>query len=136
MTGQAAAPAGWPAGLIMDYHGVLTDAPAVAEVVARVRAGGTPTALLTDERSVPAAVAALFDVVTDGRGRSGAGARKPAAAAFRGAAATLGVPVERCVVVDDGDANLRGARAAGAVVVRHVDAGTTVAELAILFGLG
>jgi beta-phosphoglucomutase-like phosphatase (HAD superfamily) len=39
------------------------------------------------------------------------------------------------VVVDDHPANLRGARAAGAVVVRHVDAATTVDELGVLFGL-
>jgi hypothetical protein len=39
------------------------------------------------------------------------------------------------VVVDDADANLRGARDAGAVVVRHTDVATTVAELEILFDL-
>jgi hypothetical protein len=38
------------------------------------------------------------------------------------------------VVVDDHPANLRGARSAGAVVVRHLDAATTVEELDVLFG--
>ena len=76
-------------------------------------------------------VAALFDVVVTGDD----GPRKPDPAAFRAAARAVGVPVERCVVVDDEPANLRGAREAGAIVVGHVDAATTVFEVEVLLDL-
>ncbi|MFC5995043.1 HAD-IA family hydrolase [Pseudonocardia hispaniensis] len=119
-------------GLIMDYGGVLTDGEAVLAIVRRARAAGVRTALLSEATGVPADCAALFDVVV--LGPTG-GARKPDPAAFRATADLLGLPVPDCVVVDDLPANLAGARAAGAVIVRHEDPHTTVAELEILLGL-
>ena len=95
-------------GLLMDYGGVLTDGPELA-----------------------AAVAALFDAVVLG---PALGVRKPDPEVFRRAAAQLGLTTAECVVVDDHPANLRGARSAGAVLVRHLDAATTVEELDVLFG--
>ena len=117
-------------GLLMDYGGVLTDGPELAAAVRRARAAGIATALVSDAREVPAAVAALFDAVVLGP----ALVRKPDPEVFRRAAAQLGLTPAECVVVDDHPANLRGARSAGAVVVRHVDAATTVEELDVLFG--
>ena len=105
-------------GLLMDYGGVLTDGPELASAVRRARAAGIATALVSDAHQVPTAVAAQHDPEV-----------------FRRAAAQLGLTPAECVVVDDHPANLRGARAAGAVVVRHVDAATTVDELGALFGL-
>jgi len=118
-------------GLLMDYGGVLTDGPELAAAVRRARAAGIATALVSDAREVPAAVAALFDAVVLG---PALGVRKPDPEVFRRAAAQLGLTPAECVVVDDHPANLPGARAAGAGVVRHVDAATTIDELGVLFG--
>ena len=118
-------------GLLMDYGGVLTDGPEPAAEVRRARAAGIATALVSDAHELPAEVAALFDVVVLGRTL---GVRKPSPEVFRLAAARLGLRPDECVVVDDHIANVRGARAAGAVVVHHTDAATTVAELRVLLG--
>lgn len=116
-------------GLIMDYGGVLTEGPRMAAAVCRARAAGVATALVTDAHAVPDDCAALFDLVVLG---PALGARKPDPEIFRRVAARLGLPIAACVVVDDAPANVRGARAAGAVVVRHVDVDATLAELAVL----
>lgn len=118
-------------GLILDVGGVLTGGPPVTDLPARSRAVGVRTALLTDASSVAPDLAALVDVVRLGSD----GPRKPHPEAFLSAAAALGVPIGECVVVDDAEANVRGAREAGAVVVRHVDATTTVLEVEILLDL-
>jgi HAD superfamily hydrolase (TIGR01509 family) len=119
-------------GLVMDWGGVLTDGPELLELVHAARSAGVPTALVSDAHAVPDDCRAAFDVVVLG---GALGVRKPDPEVFRRAAAQLGLTPAECVVVDDHPANLRGARAAGAVVVRHVDAATTVDELGVLFGL-
>jgi HAD superfamily hydrolase (TIGR01509 family) len=121
-----------PDALVMDYAGVLTDGPELLALVRRVRASGTPTALVTDADAVPEECGASFDLVVLG---SMLGARKPDPQLYRLVAARLGVPVSGCVVVDDHLRNVRGARAAGAVVVRHQDEAATVSELSVLFDL-
>ena len=119
-------------GLLVDYGGVLTDGPEPAAAVRRARAAGIATALVSDAHEVSAEVAALFDAVVL---RSALGARKPDPEVFRRAAARLGLKPQECVVVDDHLANVRGARAAGAVVIHHTEAATTVDELCVLFGI-
>jgi HAD superfamily hydrolase (TIGR01509 family) len=116
----------------MDHAGVLTDGPRLFELVRRVRAGGTPTALVTDADAVPESYAPAFDLVVLG---STLGVRKPDPDLYRQVAARLGVPVTDCVVVDDQLRNVRGARAAGAVVVHHEDEAVTIDELVALFEL-
>ena len=118
-------------GLLMDYGGVLTDGPDLADAVRRARAAGVATALVTDAHQVPDEVVALFDVVVLG---PTLGVRKPDPEVFRRTAVRLGVTPQECVVVDDHLANVRGARAAGAVVVHHADAAATIDELQVLFG--
>jgi HAD superfamily hydrolase (TIGR01509 family) len=118
--------------LVMDYAGVLTDGPRLLELVRRVRAAGSPTALVTDADAVPDACAAAFDLVVLG---AALGVRKPDPEVYRQVAARLGVAVTDCVVVDDHARNVRGARAAGAVIVHHGDEETTIAEVAALFDL-
>lgn len=113
-------------GLLMDYGGVMTDGPRMADAVRRARASGVATALVSDAHAVPAACASLFDLVVLG---PALGVRKPDPEIFRRVAARLGLAAQDCVVVDDVPANLRGARAAGAVVVRHLDVDATLAEL-------
>lgn len=119
-------------GLIVDYGGVLTDGPDLLDAVRRARARGVSTALLTDAHTVPDEYVGLFDVMALG---SALGVRKPDPEVFRRVAARLGLGVEDCVVVDDAAANVRGARDAGAVVIRHRDPATTVAEMDILLDL-
>jgi HAD superfamily hydrolase (TIGR01509 family) len=118
--------------LVMDYAGVLTDGPQLLETVHRVRSAGLPTALVTDADAVPDACAAAFDLVVLG---GALGVRKPDPELYRQVATRLGVAVTGCVVVDDHARNVRGARAAGAVVVHHHDEATTIVELAALFDL-
>ena len=115
----------------MDYGGVLTDGPEPAAAVRRARAAGVATALVSDADEVPAAVAALFDVVVLG---PTLGVRKPDPEVYRLTAGRLGLTPQECVVVDDRLVNLRGARLAGAVVVHHHDAASTVEELEVLLG--
>jgi putative hydrolase of the HAD superfamily len=119
-------------GLMMDWGGVLTDGPELLDLVRRATAAGVPAALVSDAVSVPDDCAAAFDVVVLG---SALGVRKPDPDVFRQVAGLLGVSPEECVVVDDLARNLRGARAAGAAVVHHVDVARTIAEVEILLDL-
>lgn len=98
----------------------------------RVRAAGLPVGLVSDAHLVPDQTAVLFDVLVLG---PAIGVRKPDPEVFRRAARLLGLDVTECVVIDDLAVNVRGARAAGAVGVHHVDPGTTVAEVEILLDL-
>ena len=119
-------------GLLMDYAGVITEGPEVLDVVRRAGAAGVATALVSDSLSIPAGCRAAFDLVVLG---PALGVRKPDPEIYRRVAARIGVPVAECVVVDDADRNVRGARAAGAVVVHHRSVDATVEELEILLGL-
>lgn len=119
-------------GLVMDYGGVITDGPGMTDLVRRARAAGRATALVSDAHTVPDGCAGLFDVLVLG---PALGVRKPDPEVFRRTAGLLGLRPGDCVVVDDLAVNVRGARAAGTVVVRHVDVATTVAEVEILLGL-
>jgi HAD superfamily hydrolase (TIGR01509 family) len=118
--------------LVMDYAGVLTEGPLLLDLVHRVRSAGKPVALVTDAAAVPEACASAFDLVVLG---GELGVRKPDPALYREVAARLGVAVTGCVVVDDHPRNVRGARAAGAVVVHHHDEAATIAEVEALFDL-
>ena len=116
----------------MDYAGVITDGPEVLDVVRRAAASGIVTALVSDSPSVPDETRAAFDLVVLG---PALGVRKPDPEIYRRVADRLGVQVTECVVVDDADRNVRGARSAGAVVVHHRTVGETVSELEILLDL-
>jgi HAD superfamily hydrolase (TIGR01509 family) len=112
--------------LVMDYAGVLTDGPELLELVGRVRSAGVATALVSDAHAVPDDCAAAFDVVVLG---AALGVRKPDPEIYRRVAARLGVAVGECVVVDDHLRNVRGARAAGAVVLHHQCVDATITEV-------
>lgn len=116
----------------MDYGGVLTDGAPMLALPGRARAAGLPTALVSDGNEVPDSVRRLFDVVVLG---AQIGARKPDPEVFRRVAAMLDVPPQECLMVDDLARNIRGARAAGMVTVRHHDLDVTVAEVGILLDL-
>jgi HAD superfamily hydrolase (TIGR01509 family) len=116
----------------MDYSGVLDEGPDVLDMVRRAGAAGVATALVSDAPAVPQDTAAAFDLVVLG---AALGVRKPDPEIYRRVAERLGLPVDECVVVDDADRNVRGARAAGAVVVHHRDAAQTISEVEILLDL-
>ena len=98
----------------------------------RARAAGRPTALVSSAGSVSREIEALFDVLVLG---GTVGAVKPDPEVYRRTAALLGLTAEECVVVDDLQANIRGAREAGAVGVLHDDPDTTIGEVEILLAL-
>ncbi|GAA3017013.1 HAD-IA family hydrolase [Actinokineospora globicatena] len=117
--------------LVVDYAGVFTE-DGMPEVVARVRAAGFKTALLSNADAVPAPLPDVFDAVVV----SGAvGFAKPDAAIYRHAAAVLRVDPSRCVFVDDVAEYVRGAARVGMVGVHHRDVESTVEELVVLLDL-
>jgi HAD superfamily hydrolase (TIGR01509 family) len=123
--------------------------PGAAELVAQVRAAGMPTALVTStaRRLVEVALDSTlgrdtFDAVVCGNEVS---APKPHPESYLTAADRLGVPIGRCVAIEDSPAGVTSALAAGAVVVgvpgevpltgidgAHLVAGLTEVDLAYL----
>lgn len=94
--------------------------------VREVRAAGRPVALATNATDRLGAdlgalgLAGEFDAVVNS---AEVGARKPAREFFVAASAALGVTLDRCLVVDDDDRNVRGARAAGLPAYRWTGSG-------------
>jgi len=94
--------------------------PGAAELLREVRAAGLPTALVTSSARmlVEIALGTLgrenFDVVVCGDEVS---ANKPDPLPYLTAAERLGVPVERCVAIEDSPAGVTSALTAGATVV-------------------
>jgi putative hydrolase of the HAD superfamily len=108
---------------------------AMLDGVEALRRGGIRTGLLSnswgDSGYPRERFGALFDAVTI----SGeVGLRKPDPAIYRLAAERLGVPVGRCVFVDDIDRNVEAAESVGMVGVLHTGAQATLARLEELFG--
>jgi putative hydrolase of the HAD superfamily len=120
-----------------DDYGVLTGGPPggdlLLDVVRRLRSAGLRTALVSNAGDRAAEERdALFDVVL----LSGAtGMAKPDPRVFALCAARLALPPARCAVVDDVQANVRGAVAAGLVGICHRTLDGTLAELEALTGL-
>jgi len=112
----------WVIDRMVELFGVdLSWQPGAAELVAEVRAAGVPTALVTStmRRLVDVALRSTlgpdtFDVVVCGDEVS---APKPDPESYLTAAARLGVPIDRCVAIEDSPTGLASARAAGATVV-------------------
>lgn len=125
-------------GLLLDYAGVL-DEPvgnghaSLLDVAGRVRAVGIRTGIVSNARSIadPGLVDRFDAVVLSGEVR----VAKPNPEIFRLAAQRIGVDPSECVFVDDLPANVAGAVEAGMVGARHRDVGSTIEELAVLFGL-
>lgn len=95
--------------------------PGAVELVTQVRQAGLPAALVTSthRRLVEVALASTlghdtFDVVVCG---DEVGAPKPHPESYRTAAARLGVPIGRCVAIEDSPTGIASASTAGAVVV-------------------
>jgi len=120
-------------GLVARMLGGFRPAAEMTGVVARARASGIRTALLSNSWGLDyprEGWATLFDaVVISGE----IGMRKPDGPIYRHAAALLDLPPEQCVFVDDLEHNVRGAVAAGMVGIHHTDVATTIGELEALF---
>ena len=119
--------------LLVDDLGVLSATPdgSLRPYVECARRSGLLTAVLSNaDGPARPGLAGLGPVVLSGE----VGLRKPDPAVYRLAARLLGVAPERCVVVDDVPANVRGAAAAGMTGVRHVALAVTTAELDALLG--
>ena len=126
------------AALVVDDQGVLrvgggpVPPDGVAALIARARAAGLRTAVLSNaDRADPALRDLVDEVVVSGE----TGVAKPDVAAFAGCARRLGVEPHQCVLVDDHPANARGAAAAGMTGVLHRSDAETAAELGVLLDL-
>lgn len=102
------------------FEAGLTWRPGASALLSAVRRAAVPTALVTSttRRLVEAALGTLgadnFDVVVCG---DEVAAQKPDPEPYRTAARLLGVPVDRCVAIEDSPVGVASARAAGVGVV-------------------
>lgn len=113
---------------ILDQDGVPVFAGAVA-LLRRLRGRGLKTACVSSSRNCRpvlqrAGLAELFDTVFDGNDLAEQGLRgKPEADAFLAAAATLGVPAARAVVVEDALSGVEAGRNGRFGLVVGIDRG-------------
>jgi putative hydrolase of the HAD superfamily len=130
-------------GIELDPHrllgrlnaGLLPEA-AMASATAAIRASGVTTVLVSNSLGQANYAWCDFDELFDHVVLSGeVGVRKPSRRIFRIAAERAGVAPERCVMVDDLEHNLVGARRLGMRTILHREPSATLAELERVFGL-
>ena len=118
-----------PDGMLTRMFAGFRAAPAMVDVVRRVRAAGHRTALLSNSWGLDydrTDWEHLFDVtVISGE----VGLRKPEPEIYLLTADRLGLPPSACVFVDDLGPNVRAARQVGMIGIRHVSAEHTIAAL-------
>lgn len=93
--------------------------PGALSALDAARRRGLRTAIVSSSRNarqivLALGIADLFDHVSDGNSVTNA---KPAPDLFLHAAAALGVPIGRCLVVEDAESGVAAAKAAGAKVI-------------------
>jgi len=125
-----------PSGMKERLFALVKPEERMLAAVRAVRAAGVRTALVSNSwgrSGFPVEeLAELFDeVVISGE----VGLRKPDPAIYRLAAERLGVPVERCVFVDDIRSNIDGAEAVGMRGLHHLEMDTTLRAFEELFGV-
>jgi len=122
-------------GMLTRMFAGFRTAPAMVDVVRRVRAAGHPTALLSNSWGLDydrTDWEQLFDVtVISGE----VGLRKPEPEIYLLTAQRLGVEPSACVFVDDLGPNVRAAAQVGMTGIRHVTPEQTISELAAHFRL-
>jgi epoxide hydrolase-like predicted phosphatase len=122
-------------GLLFRMFGSFRVLPEMTAAVARLRAAGVRTALLSNSFGLEydrSEWPQLFDVtVISHEVRM----RKPAPAIFELTCEQLGVRPSDVVFVDDLEPNVLAARALGMDGVHHVEAATTLARLTEVFGV-
>jgi putative hydrolase of the HAD superfamily len=122
-------------GLLARMLGVGQPIEAMYDLIRGLRAKGLRTALLSNswgDVGYPRAdFPSLFDAVVISHE---VGMRKPEARIFAHTAQLLGVPTGDCVFIDDIEANVAAAEAAGMAGILHTDPVATSARLAELLG--
>lgn len=125
-----------PGDIVADLFGTIGPDQAMIAAVREARAQGIRTGLISNSMG-PAiydkqVLAELFDALTI----SGeVGFHKPQPEIYHLAAERIGVPVERCVLIDDLRENCAGAEAVGMAAVLHRGAETSVRRLEELLGV-
>lgn len=123
-------------GLVEQLFGGTDSDERMWEVVARARAAGVLTGLLSNSWGPEGYLRERFEDHFDAVVISGeVGLRKPGPAIFRLATERLGVEPAACAFVDDLDRNVEVARSLGMYGVLHRDAETTAAELQDFLGV-
>jgi putative hydrolase of the HAD superfamily len=125
-----------PERLLERLNAGLRPEPEMVRATALIRAGGVTTVLVSNSLGRATYAWCDFDelfhhVVVSGE----VGVRKPSRRIFRIAAERAAVVPERCVMVDDLEQNLVGARRVGMQTILHRDPATTLAELERTFGI-
>jgi putative hydrolase of the HAD superfamily len=123
------------AGLLHRMFGGFRVVPEMIDLVAKVRAAGVRTALVTNSFGIEYPREdwpRLFDATVVSHE---VGLRKPDPAIYELALKRLGVDPETVVFVDDMQPNIDAAAAMGMATVLHVDPATTATALEELLGL-
>lgn len=124
-----------PAGLLDRMFGGFRVVPEMVDLVAKVRAAGVRTALVTNSFGIPYPREdwpRLFDATVVSHE---VGLRKPDPAIYELALKRLGVAADAVVFVDDMQPNIEAAAAMGMATVLHVDHETTATALKELLGI-
>ena len=124
-----------PAGLIERLFAGLGPDEAMIAAVEAVRDSGIGTGLISNSWGTgiyERAPMAIFDAIVIS---GDVGLHKPEPEIYRLGAERIGVPIERCVFVDDLRENIEGAEAVGMTGVLHRETRATIAELERLLGL-
>ena len=125
-----------PEGLLERMNAGLRPEPAMVRATAAIRASGVTTVLVSNSLGRATYAWCDFDELFDHVVISAeVGVRKPSRRIFRLAADAAGIPPERCMMVDDLEQNLVGARRVGMCTILHTEPATTIAELEQVFGI-
>ena len=125
-----------PDRLLERLNAGLAPEPEMVRATALIRASGVTTVLVSNSLGRATYAWCDFDELFDHVVVSGeVGVRKPSRRIFRMAAERAGVAPELCVMVDDLEQNLVGARRAGMQTILHRDPASTLAELESVFGV-
>ena len=125
-----------PEGLLERMNAGLRPEPAMVRCTAAIRAGGVTTVLVSNSLGRATYAWCNFDELFDHVVISAElGVRKPSRRIFRLAADRAGVAPEQCVMVDDLEQNLVGARRIGMRTILHTEPAATLAELEQTFGI-
>jgi len=106
------------------YRGAVD--PTVLAFVRDVRRAGTPVVLATnctDDIDLDLAALGLTGELDAVAASAALGVAKPAPEYFTAACELAGAPADRCLLLDDSDRNVRGARAAGLKALRYAGPG-------------
>ena len=134
--GEQAGVAVDPEGLLARLNAGLKPKPALARATVTIRRSGVTTVLVSNSLGDASYRGFDFDELFDHVVLSGrVGVRKPSRRIFRIAADVASVSPERCLMVDDLEHNLVGARRLGMQTILHRDPAETLTLLERVFGI-